>query len=131
MTEKQNCTPCVCIAGSIVLICLVLAKIASVPVFELIGMNVSAYCKNSCCCGRFADGFTASGVPAEGLIVAAPPEYPFGTVMDVPGYGRAVVQDRGGKITGNKLDILFADHQSALNFGRKQLKVKVFDRRNK
>lgn len=89
-------------------------------------MNVSAYCKNECCCGRFSDGITASGVPAEGKIIAAPPNYLFGTVMDVPGYGRATVQDRGGVIKGNKLDLLFPTHQEALEWGRKTLKVKVY-----
>ncbi len=94
-------------------------------------MNVSAYDAGPCCCGKYADGITASGKPAVGRICAAPPEYAFGTVLDVESYGEYVVQDRGGAITGNKLDLLFEDkgdisgHQRALEFGRKPLKVKV------
>ena len=88
-------------------------------------MNVSAYCAGECCCGKWADGFTASGVPAVGRICAAPPEYPFGTVFEVEGYGEWVVQDRGGAIKGNKLDLLFPTHQAALEFGRKNLKVRI------
>lgn len=100
-------------------------------------MNVSAYCPDVCCCGMFADGYTASGAPAEGYFVAAPPEYPFGTEMVVPGYnqGQPVkVLDRGGVIKGNKLDVFFEDkdgvsgHQRAINFGRQYLKVKIIRR---
>ena len=89
-------------------------------------MRVSAYCPGSCCCGKWADGYTSSGVPAVGLIVAAPTDMPFGTVLQIPGYGTAQVQDRGGAITGNKLDVLFPTHQEALNWGRQYLKVKIY-----
>jgi len=95
------------------------------PTYYEVEMNVSAYCKNACCCGDFADGYTASGAVAEGLICAAPPEYSFGTVMDVDGV-QYTVKDRGGAIKGNKLDLLFSTHQEALNFGRKTITVKVY-----
>ncbi|KKM95448.1 hypothetical protein LCGC14_1188200 [marine sediment metagenome] len=87
--------------------------------------RVTAYCPCKICCGRWADGYTASGKPAVGLIVAAPPNIPFGTVLGIPGYSlRAVVQDRGGAITGDRLDVLFATHQEALNWGVQELMVK-------
>jgi len=89
-------------------------------------MNVSAYCICTKCCGKWSDGITASGKPAKGLIIAAPPEYAFGTIMEVPGYGRAVVEDRGGAIKGNKIDLLFPTHQSALNWGRQYLTVEIW-----
>jgi len=92
-----------------------------------VDMNVSAYCPCEKCCDQFSDGITSSGVPAEGLIIAAPPNYPFGTKMDVLGYGVAYVQDRGGAIKGDKLDLLFPSHQEALNWGRKYIKVKVYN----
>lgn len=91
-------------------------------------MNVSGFCKESCCCGVFADGITASGEPAEGYFVAAPPDYPFGTLMAIPGYagGKFVpVLDRGGAIKGNKLDVFFKTHQEALEWGRQELEVEV------
>ena len=93
--------------------------------FKEVEMDVSAYCKNSCCTGRFADGITASGAVAEGLICAADPKYPFGTKMTV-GDVVYTVEDRGGLIKENKLDILFPTHKEALKFGRKTLKVKVW-----
>ncbi len=87
--------------------------------------RVSAYCPGLCCCGKFADGVTASGVTAVGKIVAAPPEIPFGTVLKIPGYGVAAVQDRGGAITGNRLDVLFPTHEEAKQWGVQWLKVKA------
>jgi len=94
--------------------------------FYEVEMNVSAYCPCEKCCGKWADGITASGKPAEGLLIAAPPEYAFGTIMEIPGYGMATVEDRGGAIKGNKIDLLFPTHQEALNWGRQYLKVKVY-----
>jgi 3D (Asp-Asp-Asp) domain-containing protein len=32
--------------------------------------------------------------------------YPFGTIMDIPGYGRGIVEDRGSAIKGpNRIDL--------------------------
>ncbi len=87
--------------------------------------RVTAYCPKSCCTGKWADGITASGKPAVGLIVAAPSDTKFGTVLDIPGYGRATVRDRGGAIKGNRLDVLFPTHQEALNWGVQYLKVRI------
>ena len=92
--------------------------------FEVVEMNVSAYDAGECCCGDFADGITASGVAAVGLICAAPPEYPFGTKMTVVG-ATYTVQDRGGAIKGNKLDLLMESHYLARQFGRRYINVKV------
>ena len=38
---------------------------------HFIEMDISAFCRESCCCGEFADGYTASGAVAGGLICAA------------------------------------------------------------
>ena len=95
---------------------------------DVIDMDVTAYCPCEKCCGKFSDGITASGRPAKGFLVAAPADMPFGTLLVIPGYanGQPVpVLDRGGAIKGNKLDIFFSDHQTALNWGRQKLKVKL------
>ena len=101
--------------------------------------NVSAYCPCEKCCGIWATkGINSKGQRVFGdqtvitpgaLAVAAPPEIPFGSVLDVPGYGRAVVRDRGGAIKGNKLDLFFNTHQEALEWGRQFVPV-TFDRGN-
>jgi len=94
--------------------------------------NVSAYCPCAKCCGKWAKlGVNAKGqrVTADQQVIrpgqrfiAAPPEIPFGTVIDVPGYGRVEVRDRGGVIKGKRLDCFFPTHQEALVFGRKHVK---------
>lgn len=90
--------------------------------------NVSAYCPCELCCGVYADGITANGhVIEQGeKFVAAPSNIPFGTMIDIPGYGKVPVLDRGGAIKGNKLDVYFDTHQKALEWGRQYLKVKVY-----
>ena len=87
----------------------------------------TAYCPCSLCCGPFASGFTSLGkVPTEGYTVAADPGvFPYGTVLYIVGVGTRVVSDCGGSIVGNRLDIYFDDHNEALAFGRRVLKVRV------
>ena len=94
--------------------------------FKIIVFIVTAYCPGECCCGEYADGYTADGTVAVGPIIAADPMYEFGTRMIVPGYGEAEVRDRGGAIKGNKLDMLFLTHQEALDWGVRELEVKVY-----
>lgn len=92
---------------------------------SLCSFEVTAYCPCEICCGRWADGYTASGLPAEGWLVAAPSEIPFGTLLVIPGYAYDLpvpVLDRG-PIKG-ELEVFFPTHQEALEWGRQQLKVK-------
>jgi len=72
-------------------------------------------------------GVTASGTTTQhGTIAADTSKLPFGTVIYVPGYGYGRVEDRGGAIIGNKLDLWFSSHEKALRWGRKTMKVKVW-----
>ena len=90
--------------------------------------KVTAYCPCKKCCGRFADGITASGEPAEGPLVAAPKDIPFGTKLLIPEYndGHPVeVLDRGGVIKGDRLDVLFPTHEEALEWGVRHLEVRT------
>jgi 3D (Asp-Asp-Asp) domain-containing protein len=94
-------------------------------------MTVTAYCPCAKCCGRYADGITASGQPVtanRGRFVAADRSLPFGTLVSVPGYneGRPVpVLDRGGAIRGNHLDVFFPTHAEALRWGRQTLRCTI------
>lgn len=91
-------------------------------------MEVTAYCGCESCCGEFADGITASSYrirPGDKLI-AAPRSFQFGTRIYIPGYGLASVEDRGGAIQGNRLDVYFSTHEEALKWGRRKLLVIVF-----
>ncbi len=80
---------------------------------------VTAYCPCPICCGEYSNMVnptTASGAPAvEGVTCAAPSNFEFGTELIVDGH-TYTVQDRGGAINGNHLDIYFSNHQAALNF---------------
>ena len=71
-------------------------------------------------------GVTASGtVAAKGTIAADPSVYPFGTKIEVPGYGTGTVQDIGGSIKGAHIDLWFPTHEDAIAWGAQKLKVKV------
>lgn len=71
-------------------------------------------------------GVTASGtVAAKGTIAADPAVHPFGTKIEVPGYGTGTVQDVGGSIKGAHIDLWFPTHEEALAWGAQKLKVKI------
>lgn len=67
---------------------------------------------------------TASGARVEvGVTVAADRSIPFGTPIWVDGYGWREVQDRGGAITGDRIDIAVASRGEAYDIGRRTVKV--------
>ena len=94
---------------------------------EYIVFDCTAYCPCEQCCGAGASGITASGTQAtEGRTVAADPSIlPYGTEIYIQGLGNYVVEDCGGAINGYSLDLFFATHQAAVEFGRKQLSVEI------
>jgi len=72
-------------------------------------------------------GLTASGARARyGTIAADTRQYPFGTVMYIPGYGYGRVEDRGGAIKGEHVDLFFSSHGAALKWGKRLRDVKVW-----
>ncbi len=72
-------------------------------------------------------GQTASGLMAKrGTIAADTKLYPFGTVMYIEGYGYGRVEDRGGDIKGQHIDLFFRTHRQALEWGRQTQQVKVW-----
>ncbi len=89
--------------------------------------KVTAYCPCRNCCGK-SDGITASGykVKRGDKLIAADRSIPFGTILDVPGYGRAPVLDRGGKVKGDHIDVFFPNHQMAEQWGTRILKVAIY-----
>ena len=109
-------------------------------------MVVTGYCDCMKCCGwkrniffrpvyasgpnkgkKKKVGYTASGTKADiGTIAADTSRYPFGTVMNVPGYGYGKVEDRGGAIKGNHIDLFFKSHKDALNWGKQKKVVKIW-----
>ena len=89
--------------------------------------RVTGYCSCSKCCGKFASGYTSSGTKATaGRTVAASTQYDFGTKLLINGT-TYTVEDRGGAITGNKIDIYFNTHSEAIAWGVKYLPVEVIE----
>ena len=76
------------------------------------GINCDANC-----------ALTASGAPPAVGLAACPRNWPFGTRLYVPGYGPAVCADRGGSITGRRIDVVMATEREALAWGRRDLPV--------
>ena len=89
-------------------------------------IKVTAYCSCEKCCGKYADGITASGhkIQKGDKFCAAPKNIPFGTMLTIPGYGRVPARDRGGAIVDGCLDVFFDDHETALQWGVQWLEVK-------
>ena len=88
--------------------------------------KITAYCSCSKCCGK-ATGRTASGTQATaGRTVAAPAKFAFGTKLNIGG-NIYTVEDRGGAITGNRIDIYVSSHSAALQWGVRYLPVSVVE----
>lgn len=80
--------------------------------------TVTAYCPCEKCCGAYANGYTATGAKAtQGVTIAADPDVlPMGTEIEMDGH-TYTVQDTGGAIVGNRLDLYFDSHEDALRWG--------------
>jgi 3D (Asp-Asp-Asp) domain-containing protein len=90
----------------------------------------TGYCPCAICCEGSADGITAIGraVAEQPFGIASDPKLvPPRLVLDVPGYGRAEVDDTGGAMrqSGSRglvhLDLRFADHHQARQWGRRPM----------
>lgn len=62
-------------------------------------------------------------------VMAAPPSYPFYTILEVT-YSdgttfQGVVLDRGGAIQGELFDVAVSDYQTAMQMGRKTGTVRI------
>lgn len=88
--------------------------------------KVTAYCSCALCCGK-TNGITASGTHATaGRTVATSSQFAFGTKLNIGG-STYVVEDRGGAIQGNRIDIYMNSHAEALAWGVRYLPVEVVE----
>ena len=91
--------------------------------------KTTAYCACAKCCGvwsadhpsRAGTGYvqkTAGGtVPEEGRTIAVDPQViPLGTTVVIDGHAY-VAEDTGGAVKGNTIDIFFASHEEANQYG--------------
>ena len=100
---------------------------------------LTAYCSCEKCCGKWAldrpldeNGeqivYGASGARLiEGISVAVDPDViPYGTELYING-NIYLAHDCGGAIKGNHLDVYFATHEEAWNFGKQTAEVFILE----
>lgn len=86
--------------------------------------KITAYCPCMKCCGK-TNGITAMGTKATANhTVAASSQFAFGTKLKINGIVYTV-EDRGGAIYGNRIDIYMNSHAEALAWGVRYLDVEV------
>lgn len=96
--------------------------------YEMIGeyryigeCTITAYCPCAECCGRWADGLTATGLPAGPGIVAVDPEViPLGSTVIIDGL-KYLAADVG--VSGKHVDIAVSSHEQAVELGVRSEKV--------
>ncbi len=96
---------------------------------------VTAYCPCRICCGRSANGRTSTGTTAWRPGAAADPRaLPYGTRIHVEGYGYTEIDDTGGAMRRNwrrngmlHVDIRMTYHYQARRWGRRVMKIRVYD----
>jgi len=94
---------------------------------SVITMSATAYCPCKKCCGSGAKGITASGMKAGyGVVAVDKRVIPLGTKLYVEGYGYCIAADTGSAIKGNRIDLCYDTHYSALNSGYGHTPVKVY-----
>lgn len=79
------------------------------------------------CSGVTATGKDLKADPDAKVIAVDPSVIPLGTKVFVEGYGEAVASDTGGAIKGNKIDVFVPNKGDAVNWGSKQVKVKILN----
>ncbi len=109
-------------------------------------MVVTGYCKCRDCCGWDRNwlgrpvftsgpnkgkykqvGQTANGSMADhGTLAADTALYPFGTIMYIEGYGYGRVEDTGGRVKGQHIDLYFHSHRGANEWGKQMVVVEVW-----
>lgn len=103
-----------------------------------LGFSYSYYidCTATAYDASVADGipYTASGTIARpGVIAVDPSVIPLGTSVYIESldgwssYGYAVAEDTGSAIVGNIVDLFYDSHQTALDFGRRPVRVYILN----
>ncbi|RLQ90824.1 LysM peptidoglycan-binding domain-containing protein [Planomicrobium sp. Y74] len=93
-------------------------------------MTVSATAYTAYCTG--CSGITATGIdlrsnPNQKVIAVDPTVIPLGSTVWVEGYGTAIAGDTGGAIKGNKIDVFIPSRDAALQWGRKNVTIKILE----
>ena len=91
--------------------------------------KLTAYCSCAQCCGQWAANRANGVVGANGEVLTTgnsiavdPKIIPLGSKVEINGKVY-IAQDTGGAIKGNRIDVYYSSHQSALNFGTQNADV--------
>lgn len=100
------------------------AAYEAIGAYQYIGeCTITAYCPCEECCGRWADGVTATGLPAGPGVVAVDPQViPLGSTVIIDGQ-RYLAADTG--VTGKHVDVCLPDHEDTVAHGVRIAKVWV------
>lgn len=100
------------------------AAYEAIGAYQYIGeCTITAYCPCEECCGRWADGVTATGLPAGPGVVAVDPEViPLGSTVIIDGQ-RYLAADTG--VMGKHVDVCLTDHDATVEAGVRMAEVWV------
>lgn len=105
------------------------AAVEPEPDYITMTVVVSAYCNEAYdhICNNGDSTTTATGTtPTVGRTIAVDPDMiPYGSEVEIDGH-IYIAEDCGGSITGNRIDLLFATHQEALEYGMQTKTIKVY-----
>lgn len=91
--------------------------------------KITHYCPNACCCGKYANGITATGtVATEGRTIGVDPKViPYGSQVLIKYEDGTehiyTAEDTGGGIKKNHIDVFMNSHEAALAAGVKTAEV--------
>jgi 3D (Asp-Asp-Asp) domain-containing protein/LysM repeat protein len=79
------------------------------------------------CSGITKTGVNLKANPDEKVIAVDPSVIPLGSKVYIEGYGEATAADTGGAIKGNRIDVYMQNESDALQFGAKEITVKILN----
>lgn len=104
------------------------ARMEQAAAFEAVGAyryigecTITAYCPCAECCGKYADGLTATGIPVgPGIVAVDRSVIPLGSTVVIDGQ-KYLAADTG--VEGRRVDICMATHEEAEAFGVRTAEV--------
>jgi len=93
---------------------------------KALAMTATAYYWGPECTGKWADGYTYTGLKAEkGVIAVDPRVIPLGTRVYIDGYGYAIAADVGSKIKGSIIDLCYDTLAEAWAWGKRKVTLYI------
>jgi len=79
------------------------------------------------CSGVTRMGLDLKKYPDAKVIAVDPNVIPLGSIVKVDGHGIAIAADTGGGVNGNSIDVFIPNHDDALQWGRKTVRVEIIE----